>query len=143
MKLDAFEFHMNHRKIFLKKQRGYFVIEAVAVSLLLLAIVTSFHLFHMFAFHRIEEESKLTAVTLAQEQLAYMQDELSNYLDVDEAPWLGSESAPIVRNGQSFSIKTSLAFMEHENARLVTVEVSWETQRGWQTYKIEKFLKTP
>lgn len=143
MKLDAFVFHMNHHKIFKKKQRGYFVIEAVAVSLLLLAIVTSFHLFYMFAFHRIEEESKLTAVTLAQEQLAYMQDELSNYLDVDEAPWLGSETVPIVRNGQSFSIKTSLAFMEHENARLVTVEVSWETQRGWQTYKIEKFLKTP
>ncbi len=113
---------------------GFFLIEVLIVSFILMVAGYSFAIYHVIERERIMSETYVTASFLAHEQIAYAKSlskaSLKHNAHLD---WLGDGASPIKMNNHEFYIETSIEPLEND-LRMVRVNVSWK-ERGKQMEK--------
>ena len=89
--------------------RGFFLVEAMALSFLLLGCAATILVYQALARYRACAEAEITAAYLAQEQLARIEAQPASYLRAhSELPWLGEGGVPVERNRTQFEIASSV-----------------------------------
>lgn len=112
--------HLHRRKI---DERGFFLIEALILSFLLLGCAASVLVYQALAQNRASMEAEITAAYLAQEQLALIESKPESYLRThSEIPWLGEDGTPVEKNRTIYEISSSVT-PHGESATLAEAEV--------------------
>ena len=114
-------------------QRGFFLLEALVLSFLVLGCGALAVAYRAMAESRAAAGAEITAAYLAQEQVAWIEGQQASYLHAHGTiPWRGGESAAPERNGTQFDISSSVS-QHPETAALAVVEthVRWQI-RGRQ-----------
>ncbi len=109
--------------------RGFFLVEVLVLSFLVLGCAASAATYRALAGNRAATGAELTAAYLAQEQIARIEAQPASYLRAHtEVPWLGAGSSPVEKNGAQFEI-ASIALPHAEASGLASVEVRvrWRT----------------
>ena len=84
-------------------QRGFFLLEALVLSFLLLGCGASVTAYRALAENRVSAGAEITAAYLAQEQNAWIEGQRASYLRAHGTiPWLGLETESLERNGTQF-----------------------------------------
>ena len=109
----------------MEKERGFFLIETIAVSMLLLSIAAFCFTYQRIDQQRIYTEAAVTAYFLAQEQIALIEMQPAEVLrSQTNFPWLGQ--SPLEFNGQKFSLNAVLSPEPNSDfLRRITVTISW------------------
>ena len=120
-------------------ERGFFLIEAVALAFIIFAASFSFVLFSALTRQREDASALVTAAFIAEEQIAYAEAQPKSYLSsVDTLPWLGDGAEPIKLNGREFHVSTAVRPAEG-GLRSVEVTLSWQ-ERGKTKEKMYRRL---
>ena len=119
-------------------QRGFFLLEALVLSFLVLACGALVVAYRALAESRVAAGAEITAAYLAQEQNAWIEGQPASYLHAHGAiPWRGGEASP-ERNGMRFEISSSVS-PNPETDTLASVEtrVRWQigTRRREEIYR--------
>ena len=109
-------------------QRGFFLLEALVLSFLVLACGALVVAYRTLAEGRVAAGAEITAAYLAQEQNAWIEGQPASYLRVHGTVlWLGQETEALERNGTQFEISSSVS-PHAETDKLASVE----TRVRWQ-----------
>lgn len=115
-------------------QRGFFLLEALVLSFLVLGCGVSIAEYRVLAESRVAAGAEITAAYLAQEQNAWIEGQKASYLRAHGMiPWLGGETADPERNGTRFEISSSVS--PHPEAPALAAV---ETRVRWQTGKRQR-----
>lgn len=109
--------------------RGFFLVEVLVLSFLVLGCAASAAVYRALAQNRAATGAELTAAYLAQEQIARIETQSGAYLRAHtDLPWLGAGESPVEKNGGQFEV-TSVISPHAETAELASVEVRvrWRT----------------
>lgn len=109
-------------------QRGFFLLEALVLSFLVLGCGALVVAYRAMAESRAAAGAETTAAYLAQEQIAWIEGQQASYLHAHGMiPWRGGESTAPERNGTQFDISSSVS-QHPETAALAVVEtkVRWK-----------------
>ncbi len=118
-------FRLRRRKT---DERGFFLIEAMMLSFLLLGCAASVLVYQALAQNRASMEAEITAEYLAQEQLALIESKPESYLRAhNEIPWLGEGGAPVEKNRTIYEISSSVApYAESAALAEAEVRIRWQ-----------------
>ena len=110
-------------------ERGFFLVEVLALSFLVLGCAASALVYRTLARSRVEAAAEITAAYLAQEQIARIEAQPASYLRTHgEIPWLGGGASPVEKNGISFTLSSSVSpRADTESLAETEVRVRWET----------------
>lgn len=110
-------------------ERGFFLVEVLALSFLVLGCAASALVYRTLARSRAEAAAEITAAYLAQEQIARIEAQPASYLRAHgEIPWLGGGASPVEKNGCSFEVASSVTpHADAESLAEAAVRVRWET----------------
>ena len=109
-------------------QRGFFLLEALVLSFLVLGCGASVAAYRALAENRVSAGAEITAAYLAQEQNAWIEGQSASYLrSHGTVLWCGEETAALERNGTQFEISSSVS-PNTETDKLASIE----TRVRWQ-----------
>ncbi|MBQ4421848.1 MAG: hypothetical protein II880_02035 [Schwartzia sp.] len=109
-------------------QRGFFLLEALVLSFLVLGCGALTVAYRALAESRAVAGAEITAAYLAQEQNAWIEGQSASYLRAHGTIfWRGQEKAALERNGTRFEISSSVSQHPETNAL-----ASIETRVRWQ-----------
>ncbi len=109
-------------------QRGFFLLEALVLSFLVIGCGASVAAYRALAENRVSAGAEITAAYLAQEQNAWIEGQSASYLRAHGTiSWRGQEKAALERNGTRFEISSSVSQHPETNAL-----ASIETRVRWQ-----------
>lgn len=109
-------------------QRGFFLLEALVLSFLVLGCGALTVAYRALAESRAVAGAEITAAYLAQEQNAWIEGQSASYLRAHGTiSWRGQEKAALERNGTRFEISSSVSPHPETNAL-----ASIETRVRWQ-----------
>lgn len=110
-------------------QRGFFLLEALVLSLLVLGCGASVVAYRSLAEKRVAAGAEITAAYLAQEQNAWIERQTASYLRANGTiSWLGGETKAVERNGARFEVLSSVSpHTETNDLALVVTRVRWQT----------------
>lgn len=110
-------------------QRGFFLVEALVLSFLVLGCGALVAAYRAMAENRVAAGAEITAMYLAQEQNAWIEGQRASYLRAHGTiPWLGSETESLERNGTQFEISSSVSsYPETDTLASVETHVRWRT----------------
>lgn len=115
-------------------QRGFFLVEALVLSFLVVGCGAMAVAYRTLAESRAAAGAEVTAAYLAQEQNAWIEGQQASYLRAHGTiHWRGQESVSLERNGTQFEI-LSLVSPHPETNALASVE----TRVRWQTGKRQR-----
>lgn len=107
------------------KERGFFLPETVLLGAMLLAAASVWSIFGTAEQQLLQNEAAVTAVFLAQEQLARVEAlPKSEISSASTLARLGGEN-PTKLNGKSFTVTTEVSPSEDVRFRKVSVKVWW------------------
>ncbi len=111
-------------------QRGFFLMEALVLSFLVLGCGASAVAYRMLAESRVTAGAEITAAYLAQEQNAWIEGQQASYLRANgTVSWLGKGTTDLERNGTQFEISSSIS-PHPETDKLASVETRIRWQAG-------------
>lgn len=124
---DGFASPLRRRKD--NDQRGFFLLEALVLSFLVVGCGALAVAYRSLAESRAAAAAEITAAYLAQEQNAWIEGQQASYLRAHGTIlWRGQEAPSIERNGTQFEILSSVSSHPETNAL-----ASVETRIRWQT----------
>ncbi len=110
--------------------RGFFLVEALVLSFLLLGCAATVLVYQALARYRACAEAEITAAYLAQEQLARIEAQPASYLRAHgELPWLGQGGSPVEKNRTQYDISATVT-PHGESPLLAEAEVRVRWQAG-------------
>lgn len=118
-----FRRHKNHN------QQGFFLVEALVLSFLVVGCGAMAVAYRTLAESRVAAGAEITAAYLAQEQNAWIEGQQASYLRANGTIlWRGQQDSFIERNGTQFAISSSVSPHPETNT-LASVEtcVRWRT----------------
>ncbi len=110
-------------------RRGFFLVEVLVLSFLVLGCAASATAYRALAQNRAATGAELAAAYLAQEQIARMEAQPGTFLRTHtDVPWLGEGESPVEKNGTRFEV-SSVILPHPETTALAAVEVHvrWRT----------------
>ncbi len=109
--------------------RGFFLVEVLVLSFLVLGCGASAAAYRALARNRAATGAELTAAYLAQEQIARIEAQPEAYLRAhQEVPWLGEGTSPVEKNDTQFEVASSVRpHGEAPGLASVEVRVRWRT----------------
>ena len=124
----------------MEKERGFFLIETIALSMLLLSITAFCFTYQRIDQQRIYTEAAVTAYFLAQEQIALVEMQPTEVLRSQTSfSWLGQSSLEC--NGQKFSLHSMLSPEPNSDSlRRLTVTISWDGAQKKHTKSYQKLI---
>ena len=110
-------------------QRGFFLLEALVLSFLVVGCGALVVAYRAMAERRIAAGAEITAAYLAQEQNAWIEGQQPSYLrSHGTLSWRGQETATLERNGTQFEISSSVSQHPETNAlAAVETRIRWKT----------------
>ncbi len=111
----------------MEREKGFALVETAVLGAILAVCSAICLSFAVLNEQRLRSEAEVTAVFLAQEQLALAEARPAAYLrSNDSLPWLGEGTSPLTRNHTSFTIETTVSDYEgNAFLRDVRVTVRW------------------
>ena len=120
-------------------QGGFFLIEVLVLSFIVLSCGAAVMMYRVLDRSRAASEAELTAIYLAQEQLARLEAQPAAYLRAhEEPPWLGEGSMPLEMNQVAFDVSSRVVpSAETTSLASAEVRVSWSTdgRRREETFR--------
>ena len=111
-------------------QRGFFLLEALVLSFLVLGCGALAAAYRTLAESRVAAGAEITAAYLAQEQNAWIEEQHATYLRAHGTiSWRGQEKTLLERTGTAFEISSSVAPHPETNA-LASVETKVRWRAG-------------
>lgn len=111
---------------FWKDDRGFFLMEALLLSLILMALSGVFCMYRLSEKMHADNRARVAAVFLAQEEMAYVMERSSKGgLRSGELPWLGAEGADSI-NGRKYEARADIAADDVGGFYRAQVTVAWE-----------------
>ncbi len=109
-----------------KDDRGFFMIEALLMSFLLMALSGVFAMYRLSGRMLADNRAHVAAVFLAQEEMAYVMERGSKgQLRSGKLQWLGADGASSL-NGKEYEACADIVATDEEGFYRAQVMVAWE-----------------
>lgn len=110
-----------------ERQGGFFLVEVLVLSFVVLSCGAAVMMYRVLDRARAASEAELTAMYLAQEQIARIEAQPASYLrSHEELPWLGEGDAPPERNRVVFDVSARVVpSVEAASLASAQVRVAW------------------
>ena len=122
-----------------EKQRGYILLEVMVLSVVVMAMAVSLHLFQQAQVVIQADSARLSGVLLAQEEFARLEWAMDQGgLGEGEYGWLG-DAQQLAQENQSFAVRASVR-AETEAVWRARVTVQWQSAVRSGTLGYERLL---
>ncbi|MDQ0204186.1 hypothetical protein [Pectinatus haikarae] len=119
--------------------KGFFMLMQVfSLSILLLAAAAIFSVFRIYSENQVMEDAKMTAVYLAQKEIAMIEGEILTEKKFYDAGTI--KEASINKNNVLFHINTSLSV--NDKLKTVTAKVNWTVNGKQAEFDLRKTVYT-
>lgn len=115
--------------------KGYvMLLQAIPLTILLTGAACLFSTFYLYAQNQVEENARLTAVYLAQKEVAIVEGELLSKVNDTK----NSRQISMEKNGIAFSIQTSLR--KSGDSRIINTEIKWSVNKREESFSLVKAM---
>ncbi len=124
-------------------QQGFFLLETVFVGLILLAVSAFLGVCRIGSQAQESSAVRVTAVFLAQKQLAFVEGDKTLRVKNGDVSWLGLGGEPrITKNGTSFFVITRLSEVtDAPELKQIEVKVQWQERKKENQIKIIRLVR--
>lgn len=124
------------------KERGFFLVEVLVLSFLVLGCAASAMAYRALSKNCTIMGAELTAIYLAQEQIACIEARPASYLHAHgQIPWLGQGTMPVEKNGTRFEIVSSVSpYGGASELAEAEVRVLWQTDGHIREKTVRKLV---
>jgi len=128
----------------MRNEQGFFLLETIVLGMILLAAVEVLGLYYSIEYMRRDSAAETTALFLAQEQCARVAAVQNSAEILPEGPlaWLGKTPCPIVKNGYSFQVESTLSKNTSSlNLQNLETRVIWSEGSKNKQIMIQRVIK--
>lgn len=124
-----------------KDDRGFFLVEALLMSLLLMALSGVFAMYQLSERMHADNRAHVAAVFLAQEEMSYLMEQGSKgRLRPGELPWLGADGANFL-NGKEYEARADIVAADGDGFCRAQVTVAWEQNGKKRRVVFERLVR--
>lgn len=122
-------------------EQGFLLMEALLLSLALISLSSVFVVYRLSGQMHIGNQSRIAALYLAQEQMAYVVEQGSRgALHAGQLPWLGAEEALSI-NRREYRSHTEAVMDEDKGFYRVKVVLAWEQLGEERSIELERLVR--
>ena len=131
---------MKHIKSFSQEEYGWFLMDAVALCIVLFTMVGALGMYRMSLNMRHSALMRTSATHLAETQCSYLEEQAySGKLPEGDVPWLGRPE-DLSQDGTPLQVKTTVTPMEPPMQQ-VSIQVSWTVHGKEESLRLERWLR--